>query len=77
MNKERIVPISSKSCDILDALSICFYDCEFLEDFGEFKKGDFFTTGLCINYGDGIVEKFDETGKLEISQKFTCIPIIE
>jgi hypothetical protein len=41
--------------DKQDVLHNTYYDVEFLEDFGSFKKGEKFSS-INVNYGSGVIE---------------------
>ena len=63
MNIEKTIPFSWKSWDEQDVLANTYYDVEFTDDFGEFKKGDKFKS-IFVDYGEGIIEAYTgETGK--------------
>jgi hypothetical protein len=74
MNKEKTIPFQWEGWDQHDTLSMSFYNVEFLEDFGAFRKGEKFSS-VSVDYGEGIIEGYDESGANVIAQqKFTAIP---
>ena len=74
---EKIFPITWKAWDEVGILTNQYYDVEFIDEFGEFKKGDKFKT-ITINYSEGIIEAYNESGKDIIkTQNWTAKPILE
>ena len=73
MYTEKTIPISvSGGWDSVDMLFNNYYDVEFTEDFGVFKAGERFK-GVSVNYGDGLVEAYNEDGTEVIkSQKYVA-----
>lgn len=59
--KEKTLPIEWEGWDENDVLSLIFYDVKFTDSFGCFEKDDTFTS-ISVNYGDGIIEAYDELG---------------
>lgn len=75
MNKEKTIPFQWEGWDQHDTLFMAFYNVEFLEDFGAFKKGDKFSS-VSVDYGKGTIEGYDEEGTNVIAkQNFVAIPI--
>jgi len=56
-----------------DVLVLSFYDVEFVNDFGVFKKGDKFDS-VCLDYKLGELTYFDDDNNSTIVQKFTLLP---
>jgi hypothetical protein len=76
-NIERTIPFSWEAWDKQDELFHTYYDVEFLEDFGEFKKGSKFTL-IDVDYGRGVIEVYgDNEGELEVikRQEYKAMPI--
>ena len=82
MNIEKTIPFSWNAWDQQDVLYHTYYNVEFLEDFGPFKKGEKFSS-IDVNYGEGIIESYtgetDEHGDLKVVKmvKYKSIPINE
>lgn len=75
MKKETVLPLTWNGWDQADVMIFQFYDVEFTEDFGTFKKGDKFSS-ISVNYSSGILEAYDEFGQEVVkSQKMVFTPI--
>lgn len=57
---EKTIPFQWVGWDQHDVLFMAFYDVEFVEDFGIFKKGEKFDS-ISVNYGEGWIEAYDST----------------
>lgn len=76
MIKENLFPIKWESWDTIDVLFNTYYDVEFTDDFGEFKKGEKFSS-ISIDYSKGIIEAYNDNGENIIkTQKYGCVPAI-
>jgi hypothetical protein len=51
-----------------------YFDVEFTEDFGAFKKDDVFES-IMVDLQKGLIEAYDKDGKILKSQKMKCVPI--
>jgi hypothetical protein len=77
MNIEKTIPFSWNAWDQQDVLHNTYYNVEFLEDFGPFKKGEKFTS-IDVNYGEGFIEAYDDKGENVIKcVKYKSIPVNE
>ena len=75
LHKEKTIPFQWENWDQHGTLFMAFYNVEFLEDFGAFKKGDKFSS-ISVDYGKGTIEGYDEEGTNVIAkQNFVAIPI--
>ena len=73
--KEEIIPIEWSGWDEFVILSNIYYDVEFTEDFGEFKKGEKYRSAF-VDYQKGLIEGYSDLGTEVVkSQKFKCTPI--
>ena len=73
MQQEKTIPFTWEGWDIQDTLMNSYYNVEFTEDFGVFKKGDKFSS-ICVAYDEGFVEAYDEDGQVLNTQKYTALP---
>lgn len=75
MIKENLFPLTWKGWDHIDMLFNTYYDVEFTDDFGEFKKGEKYSS-ISINYSEGFIEAYDENGENVVKkQKYGCVPV--
>ena len=73
--QETVIPIQWSGWDKLDELAHTYYEVDFIEDFGVFKKGESFTS-ISVDYGRGFIEAYDEKGEKVIKkQNLKFIPI--
>lgn len=73
--KEKTLPIEWKGWDEQGVLQHSYYDVTFLKTFGVFKKGNKFSC-IFIDYGNGIIEAYNEDGTEVVkTQKFVAAPI--
>jgi hypothetical protein len=71
---EEIIPFKWKRWDEFDILMNFYFDVEFTEDFGAFKKDDVFKS-IMVDLQKGLIEAYDKDGKILKSQKMKCVPI--
>ena len=71
---EEIIPFKWKRWDEFDTLMNFYFDVEFKEDFGAFKKDDVFES-IMVDLQKGLIEAYDKDGKILKSQKMKCVPI--
>lgn len=77
MKNEKLIPISWNAWDSIDTLFNNYYDIEFTEDFGKFKKGEKYKT-ISIDYANGRIEAYDEEGENVVKfQNFVGAPVPE
>lgn len=72
MTKDNLFPIECGDSEIIDTITIAYYDSTFLEDFGEFSKGE----NVYLLYADideGTLSEISEDGNIVRSQIFKCI----
>lgn len=72
MRKDNLFPIEYGDSEIIDIITIQYYDSTFLEDFGEFTKGEN-VYSLHADVDQGILCEIDEDGNIVRSQTFKCI----
>jgi hypothetical protein len=71
---EEIIPFKWKGWDEFGILMNFYFDVEFTEDFGAFKKDDVFES-IMVDLQKGLIEAYDKDGKILKSQKMKCVPI--
>lgn len=72
-HKEIIIPIFWEGWDEGDMNVTIFYNVEFYEDFGIFKKGEKFNI-ISIDYNKGIIQSYNDEGISIIrTQFFKCV----
>lgn len=75
MHLEKTIPFTWKSWDEVDQLVHSYYDVEFTEDFGSFKKGEKFSA-MTVDYGLGKIEVYNNEGtNIVKKQNYKTIPI--
>jgi hypothetical protein len=75
MHLEKTIPFTWEGWDDQDPLAHSYYKVEFVEDFGEFKSGEKFSS-IFVDYSAGIIEAYNNEGTEVIkSQKYKAIPI--
>ena len=72
MTKDNLFPIEYGDSEIVDIISIQYYDSTFLEDFGVFEKGEK-VYSLFADIDQGLLMEFGEDGEIVRSQTFKCI----
>lgn len=73
--KEEIIPFEWSGWDEVNILVNIYYDVEFTENFGSFKKDEKFRS-ISVDCQKGLIEAYSEDGSEVIrSQKFKCTPI--
>ena len=79
-NIEKTIPFTWERWDLQDVLVHTYYEVEFVEDFGKFKKGEKFSS-IDVYYDRGLIETYsdeeDEYGNLKLlkSQEFKAMPL--
>ena len=73
MYRESTIPVEWSGWNEVDINFITIYRATFLEDFGIFKKGEYYSS-LNINYGDGFIEYWESETSQKI-QYFKSQPI--
>lgn len=74
MHLEKTIPFTWKGWDDQDTLVHSYYQVEFIEDFGSFKKSDKFSC-ITVDYGKGFVEAYNDEGEIVKKQNYKAIPI--
>lgn len=73
--QEVIIPFEWSGWDEMDILMNSYYNVTFTGDFGNFKKGESFSS-ITVDYQKGLVEGYNDDGsEVTKSQKFNCSPI--
>ncbi len=73
MYKEATIPVTWEGWNEVDINVITIYRVNFLEDFGIFKKGEYYTS-LNVNYAEGFIEYWENEFTQKI-QYFKAQPI--
>ena len=80
IHHEKMFPITWKAWDQQDTLAFSYYEVEFLEDFGIFKKGEKLQD-LFVDYGEGLISSIlhpeEEPFSIERTQKIIATPKLE
>ena len=75
MHTEITIPFTWDGWDKNDILCNQYYNVEFTEDFGTFKKGEKFNN-LSVDYGAGRIQTWNDEGSVVIKQQYyKAIPI--
>lgn len=74
MTKDNLFPIEYGNSEIMDIITIQYYDSTFLEDFGVFEKGEN-VYSLLADIDQGLLMEFGEDGEIIRSQVFKCISV--
>ena len=72
MRTHKILPITYQDYDYDPESFYYYYNVEFLEDFGNFKKGKYEV--ITVDAIEGVIEH-STVSDIEIIQKFKCTPI--
>lgn len=71
---DNLFPFSWMNSEFIGIISITYEDVLFLEDFGQFKKGEI-VPFMIADIEAGILSQVDEEGNVLADEGFKCVPI--